>query len=63
MQPDVLSLLLNNVRPPEEREGDLGAQIAACHTGAERRRELCLRTTESGARSAPQSNCWSIPKS
>jgi len=43
MQPDVLSLLLNNVRTPEEREGDLGAQIAACHTGAERLRELCLR--------------------
>ncbi len=32
---DVLSLLLNNVRTPQEREGDLGAQIAACHTGAE----------------------------
>ncbi|MGA8438326.1 MAG: hydantoinase B/oxoprolinase family protein [Candidatus Sulfotelmatobacter sp.] len=43
MQPDVLSLLLNNVRTPEEREGDLGAQIAACHTGAERLREVCLR--------------------
>src|ERR1700677_2421764 len=28
--PDVLALLLNNVRTPEEREGDLGAQIAAC---------------------------------
>ena len=33
---DVLALLLNNVRTPEEREGDLGAQIAACHTGARR---------------------------
>ncbi len=43
MQPDVLALLLNNVRTPEEREGDLGAQIAACHTGAERLREICLR--------------------
>ena len=40
---DVLALLLNNVRTPEEREGDLGAQIAACHTGAERLREICLR--------------------
>jgi N-methylhydantoinase B len=28
MVPDVLALLLNNVRTPEEREGDLGAQIA-----------------------------------
>ena len=33
---DVLALLLNNVRTPAEREGDLKAQIAACHTGAER---------------------------
>jgi N-methylhydantoinase B len=43
MQQDVLALLLNNVRTPEEREGDLGAQIAACHTGAERLREVCAR--------------------
>ena len=43
MNSDVLSMLLNNVRTPEEREGDLGAQIAACHTGAERLREVCLR--------------------
>jgi N-methylhydantoinase B len=35
--------LLNNVRTPQEREGDLGAQIAACHTGAERLREVCSR--------------------
>lgn len=40
---DVLMMLLNNVRTPEEREGDLGAQIAACHTGAERIREICAR--------------------
>ena len=43
MQADVLALLLNNVRTPQEREGDLGAQIAACHTGAERLREVCSR--------------------
>ena len=43
MQSDVLALLLNNVRTPQEREGDLGAQIAACHTGAERLREICDR--------------------
>ena len=43
MDRDVLSLLLNNVRTPEEREGDLGAQLAACHTGAERLREVCSR--------------------
>ncbi|MGA8621660.1 MAG: hydantoinase B/oxoprolinase family protein [Candidatus Sulfotelmatobacter sp.] len=40
---DLLTLLLNNVRTPEEREGDLGAQLAACHTGAERLREVCAR--------------------
>src|SRR5579871_5865047 len=43
MNHDVLSLLLNNVRTPEEREGDLGAQVAACHTGIERLREVCRR--------------------
>jgi N-methylhydantoinase B len=43
MNRDVLAMLLNNVRTPEEREGDLGAQIAACHTGAERLREICSR--------------------
>ena len=42
-QRDVLALLLNNVRTPEEREGDLNAQLAACHTGAERLRQLCSR--------------------
>ena len=40
---DVLVLLLNNVRTPEEREGDLGAQIAACETGAQRITEICQR--------------------
>jgi len=40
---DLLAMVLNNVRTPEEREGDLGAQIAACHTGAERLREVCAR--------------------
>src|SRR5207245_1766946 len=43
MQSDVLAMLLNNVRTPQEREGDLGAQIAACHTGAERLGEICDR--------------------
>jgi N-methylhydantoinase B len=43
MERDVLALLLSNVRTPDEREGDLGAQIAACHTGAERLREVCDR--------------------
>ncbi len=40
---EVWALLLSNVRTPDEREGDLGAQIAACHTGAERLRDVCER--------------------
>ena len=43
MVPDVLALLLNNVRTPREREGDLGAQIAACHTGSVRLGEVVAR--------------------
>ncbi len=33
---DVMALLLANVRTPDEREGDLAAQIAACRTGERR---------------------------
>ncbi len=40
---DVRDLLLANVRTPREREGDLGAQVAACYTGAARLREICAR--------------------
>ena len=40
VQRDVMQLLLANVRIPEEREGDLSAQIAACHTGATRLQEI-----------------------
>jgi len=43
MQNDVLHFLLSNVRTPQEREGDLRAQLAACHTGAARLQELCVR--------------------
>ena len=52
MERDVLALLLNNVRTPNEREGDLGAQIAACHTGAERLRQVCARYGLGRAQSA-----------
>jgi N-methylhydantoinase B len=52
MNADVLAMLLNNVRTPEEREGDLGAQIAACHTGAERLRAVCSRYGVNAARRA-----------
>jgi len=43
MARDVLALLLANVRTPQEREGDLGAQIAACHTGAAKLHSICER--------------------
>jgi N-methylhydantoinase B len=52
MNRDILAMLLNNVRTPEEREGDLGAQVAACHTGAERLREVCSRYGVERARRA-----------
>src|SRR5438477_4193479 len=52
MDADVLAMLLNNVRTPKEREGDLGAQVAACHTGAERLREVCSRYGLERARNA-----------
>src|SRR6185437_11192635 len=37
---DVLGLLLANVRTPEEREGDLTAQLAACRVGERRLIEI-----------------------
>jgi len=41
--PDLLALLLANVRTPEERLGDLEAQLGALHAGAERLLELAGR--------------------
>jgi N-methylhydantoinase B/oxoprolinase/acetone carboxylase alpha subunit len=40
---DVMALLLANVRTPEEREGDLTAQIAANRVGESRLREMVER--------------------
>jgi N-methylhydantoinase B len=40
---DVRRLVLANVRTPEERAGDLDAQLAALHAGARRLRELVER--------------------
>jgi N-methylhydantoinase B len=40
---EVWSILLANVRTPEEREGDLAAQIGALHTGGRRLREMAGR--------------------
>jgi N-methylhydantoinase B/oxoprolinase/acetone carboxylase alpha subunit len=41
--PDVLALLLANVRTPAEREGDLTAQVAANRVGDRRLRDLVRR--------------------
>ncbi len=43
---DVMALLLANVRTPEEREGDLAAQIAACRTGERRLTEIVAKYGE-----------------
>ncbi len=43
---DVMSLILANVRTPEEREGDLAAQIAACRTGHRRLLEVSQKYGE-----------------
>ena len=40
---DLLALILANVRTPEERRGDLGAQLAACAIGAAGWRALAAR--------------------
>ncbi|MEX2526193.1 MAG: hydantoinase B/oxoprolinase family protein [Gemmatimonadota bacterium] len=40
MEPDLLRLILANVRTPEERRGDLEAQLASLHTGSRRLREM-----------------------
>ncbi|HXQ98291.1 MAG TPA: hydantoinase B/oxoprolinase family protein [Candidatus Limnocylindrales bacterium] len=40
IQRDILKLLLINVRTPEEREGDLTAQIASCRIGERRLMEI-----------------------
>jgi N-methylhydantoinase B/oxoprolinase/acetone carboxylase alpha subunit len=41
--PDILALILNNVRTPDEREGDLTAQIAANRIGEQRLLDLVAR--------------------
>jgi N-methylhydantoinase B len=43
LQQDVLDLLLLNMRLPEERHGDLNAQIAACRLGMQRLQQLFVR--------------------
>ena len=43
---EVMDLLLLNMRLPEERRGDLNAQIAACHLGVDRMKSLIARYGE-----------------
>ncbi|GAB4362187.1 MAG: hydantoinase B/oxoprolinase family protein [Deltaproteobacteria bacterium] len=43
MRKDLLTLILSNVRTPREREGDLGAQIAATRIGERRIHEVCAK--------------------
>jgi N-methylhydantoinase B len=40
---ELLALILLNVRTPEERRGDLDAQMGSCRVGEERLRELAVR--------------------
>jgi N-methylhydantoinase B len=47
MDREMMDLLLLNVRTPEEREGDLAAQIGACHVGERRILELVEKYGES----------------
>ena len=41
--PEIMAILLANVRTPREREGDLTAQLGACRTGIARIEELVQR--------------------
>ena len=43
MDPGVLAILLANVRTPEEREGDLAAQIGSCRVGERRILEVVAK--------------------
>jgi N-methylhydantoinase B/oxoprolinase/acetone carboxylase alpha subunit len=43
VQPDVMNLILSNVRTPEERQGDLLAQTMANRRGEDRLREIVAR--------------------
>ena len=43
---DAMSIILANVRTPDEREGDLAAQVAACRTGHRRLLEVSKKYGE-----------------
>jgi N-methylhydantoinase B len=57
MDRDVLALLLNNVRTPNEREGDLGARLPPATPGL----SACARfarVMDWGGRSRRRAGCW-----
>jgi N-methylhydantoinase B len=54
VSPDILALFLANTRVHEEREGDLRAQIAALHVGADRLRALVTTSGRALVSSAMQ---------
>ena len=43
LQPDIERLILANVRTPEERRGDVNAQLACLRSGERRLKELCAK--------------------
>jgi N-methylhydantoinase B len=46
IQRDILALVLANVRTPDERKGDLAAQVASCRLGERRLTELLIKYGE-----------------
>ncbi|HJU90677.1 MAG TPA: hydantoinase B/oxoprolinase family protein, partial [Gemmatimonadaceae bacterium] len=52
VEEEILALLLANVRTPDERRGDLRAQLAACAAGASGLRALAAREGKSRLRAA-----------
>jgi N-methylhydantoinase B len=52
IEPDLLALILANVRTPDERQGDLQAQFAANQRGADRLTELVSRYGRTGVNEA-----------
>lgn len=51
---EILGLILNNVRTPEEREGDLAAQMGACRVGEQRMLDLVEKYGETRLRELSQ---------
>jgi len=60
MDEDIFALILANVRTPQERAGDLWAQIAANQRGEERLVDMVARYGVEEVNEA-EDNCWPIP--